>query len=205
VGAQGRDDLWGTDCGAAYLFEFDGSGWQEETKLLPVNIDEEAIGAFGKAVAIAGEYAIVGAAGSAGTNEGRAYAYGLNYSACGTTVNAYLSCQPCSGQLPLQTTMRVALANCFYDQYRRLAGRIDVDLAGGRHYSNWRSGYSNVGPGVVYRNQWGQNLPASSLLVGENVFTMLATDVTPSPYNQPPYLPAGDTDTSVITVTGMSP
>jgi hypothetical protein len=52
---------------------------------------------------------------------------------------------------------------------------------------------------------WNQNLPALSSLVGDNTFELVAEDVTPSPYNQPPYPPAGDTDTDICTATGIAP
>ena len=34
---------------------------------------------------------------------------------------------------------------------------------------------------------------------------MTVADVTPPPYNLPPYPPAGDTDTAGCTVTGAAP
>jgi hypothetical protein len=37
--------------------------------------------------------------------------------------------------------------------------------------------------------------------VGLNEFRLFAADVTPAPYNQPPYPPAGDTDTDGCTIT----
>jgi len=41
--------------------------------------------------------------------------------------------------------------------------------------------------------------------VGENLFTLLAEDVTPSPYNQPPFPAAGDAVSDLCTVTANSP
>ena len=57
----------------------------------------------------------------------------------------------------------------------------------------------------TFATSWMQTLPALGSLVGENVFELHAEDVTPPPYNQPPYPPAGDTDTCTVTVTGMTP
>ena len=41
--------------------------------------------------------------------------------------------------------------------------------------------------------------------MGDNVFTLVAEDVTPAPYNQPPYAASGDTDSGACTVTGLAP
>ncbi len=54
-------------------------------------------------------------------------------------------------------------------------------------------------------SSWNQNIPAMASVIGNNVFTLAAEDVTPAPYNQPPYPPAGDTDTAFCTVTGIAP
>jgi hypothetical protein len=54
-------------------------------------------------------------------------------------------------------------------------------------------------------SSWNQNIPNFGILVGDNLFTLVAEDVTPAPYNQPPYLPAGDTDINACTVTGIAP
>jgi hypothetical protein len=36
-------------------------------------------------------------------------------------------------------------------------------------------------------------MPAIGSVIGANTFTLMAEDVTPAPYNQPPYPPAGST------------
>ncbi len=77
-------------------------------------------------------------------------------------------------------------------------------LAGGQGYSNWRAGFTNVGPGDSYLTSWVQNIPALGSLEGENLFTLVAEDVTPPPYNLPPYPPAGDTDNASCLITGVA-
>ncbi|MDY7109093.1 MAG: C1 family peptidase, partial [Planctomycetota bacterium] len=74
VGAQDDDDL-GDDSGAAYIYRFDGSLWEEGAKLLAS--DGEAGDEFGCAVAISGDVVIIGAKseGEGGANAGAAYAY----------------------------------------------------------------------------------------------------------------------------------
>ncbi len=57
VGASG-DDANATDAGAAYVFRFDGIGWQREAKLLAD--DADAFDLLGQAVAIEGDTIVVG-------------------------------------------------------------------------------------------------------------------------------------------------
>jgi hypothetical protein len=74
VGAPGDDDN-GWDSGSAYIYRFDGSSWQEETKLLPS--DGASSDYFGWSVAIDGNLALVGAYrdDDNGSNSGSAYMY----------------------------------------------------------------------------------------------------------------------------------
>ncbi len=78
-------------------------------------------------------------------------------------------------------------------------------LAGGGFYSNWRAGFTNVAAGDRYISFWNQSIPALGTLVGDNIFTLVCEDVTPAPYNQPPYPPAGDAATATCAVTGIAP
>jgi hypothetical protein len=124
---------------------------------------------------------------------------------CPSTVNAEFTCDPSAGGLPFVTTMTVSLDNLYTGFTRRLAGRIDVALAGGGNISNWRSGYANVGPGGSFTASWGQSLPNLDQLAGESLFTLSVEDVTYAPFNQPPYPPAGDTDTEICAILGVVP
>jgi len=78
-----------------------------------------------------------------------------------------------------------------------------VELGGGAVYNNWRAGWTNLGPGETWSTSWQQYLPDFPALVGSNRFTFTAEDVTPAPYNQPPYMPSGDTDVSTCSVSGI--
>lgn len=69
VGAVGADDS-GVDSGAAYVFRFDGTAWQQEVELRPLNTAPDV--QFGTAVGVHGDVAIVG---STGRNNGRGNAY----------------------------------------------------------------------------------------------------------------------------------
>jgi len=121
------------------------------------------------------------------------------------TVDAVLACQPDTGTLPFATQMWVTLENVYAGQTRRVAARLDVQLASGASYPGWRAGYTNIGPGGSYLASWNQDLPAVGSLVGDSVFSLVAEDVTPAPFNQPPYPSAGDTATASCTVTGIVP
>lgn len=67
VGAIGDDDACpenpSCDSGSAYLFRFDGTGWEQQHKLLPS--DGRPSGQFGSSVSISGGYAVVGGPASA--------------------------------------------------------------------------------------------------------------------------------------------
>jgi len=132
---------------------------------------------------------------------GDLYAIGIS----GTTVAAGLACLPSSGTVPFTTAMTVTLSNLYTDQIRRIAGHIDVTLAGGGTFPNWRAGYTNVAAGDSYITSWNQNIPGIGTLIGDNLFMLQAEDVTPAPFNQPPYPPAGNTAAASCTVTGIAP
>ncbi len=121
------------------------------------------------------------------------------------TVDASFDCSPTSGVLPFQVSMNIELANAHETENRRLAARINVRLANNTAYTNWRSGYTNLRPLSSYTASWSQNLPALSALVGDNNFTLVVVDVTPAPYNQPPYAPSGDAEARACTITGYAP
>jgi len=120
-------------------------------------------------------------------------------------VSADITCLPSSGTVPFSTQMTVNLTNLYPGQVRRLAGRIDLNLAGGAFFSSWRAGYTNVAAGGSYGSSWNNTIPALGSVIGNNIFDLITEDVTPAPYNQPPYPPAGDTDTGACTVTGVAP
>jgi hypothetical protein len=120
------------------------------------------------------------------------------------TVSVSLDAMPDTGTLPFTSQFIARLTN-LTTQNRRAAGRIDVMLANGSSYSNWRAGWTNLDPSEIFTQVWNQTFPGLAALVGSNIFTITGTDVTPAPYNQPPYAAAGDTATDVVTVTGVSP
>ncbi len=118
------------------------------------------------------------------------------------TVSATMACVPDNGVLPFTTTMYVTLENLYSGFTRTISGRININLAGGLAIGGWRAGYTNIPAGGVFNTSWNTSLPALGSLAGTNIFTLLAMDITASPYNQPPYPPAGDTDSSACYIVG---
>ncbi len=110
------------------------------------------------------------------------------------TVSGSFSCTPAQGVAPFTTNMQATLTNQYEGITRRIASRINVTLAGGGYFPNWRAGFTNIAPLESFTASWNQNIPALQMLKGENRFVLLAEDVTPAPYNQPPYPPSGDVD-----------
>lgn len=121
------------------------------------------------------------------------------------TIDASFSCVPDSGIVPFQSSMTVEMFNLYDGQTRRMAGRIDLTLANGSFYTRWRAGFTNVAAGDSHVTSWMQSIPALGSLVGTNSFQLVAEDVTPAPFNQPPHPAAGQTATAVCTVEGLAP
>ncbi len=123
----------------------------------------------------------------------------------GSTLEAGFSLTPGEGVLPFQTRMTASLANPYTGSSRRMSARLNAQLADGTFYGSWRAGSTNIAAGDSWSTTWVQNIPALAALVGTNTFTLVAEDTTPAPYNEPPYPPAGSTDTSAASLTGTAP
>lgn len=83
VGANRADCLRGSDCGAAYIFRYDGANWIERQKLVPLGADQFDGG--GDSVAISNNTVIVGAPiedCSEGVRCGAAYAFDVGGDDC---------------------------------------------------------------------------------------------------------------------------
>lgn len=117
-------------------------------------------------------------------------------------VRADISASPDIGTLPFTAQFTVSLTN-FREQTRRVSGRIDIETAGGGFFPTWRAGFTNIQGQGVFTATWPQNLPGLGSLQGINTFTLSAEDVTPAPWNQPPYAPSGDRSEDSCTVTGL--
>ncbi len=115
------------------------------------------------------------------------------------------SCVPMHGTMPFDTRMSMTLLNRVSDQTRRVATRIHFNLANGEFIANWRSGYTNIVGDAETRWTWDQTIPALGSLIGRNRFTLVAEDVTPAPWNQPPYPVSGYRDINGCTIIAVRP
>lgn len=121
------------------------------------------------------------------------------------TVDASLTCLPSSGTLPFNTQFTASMTNKYTEQARRFQYQIDAALANGQNFSNWRRGWQNVPADTMHTTTWWQTMPLLGALVGNNRFLLTVADITPPPFNQPPYPPAGDMLTTACTVRGDAP
>lgn len=120
-------------------------------------------------------------------------------------ISVSLACVPNSGTLVFQTMISLELTNLCVSQYRRIAGRLDVVKADGSVLTYWRHGWMNLPAGVSYARTWPLLLPPRQSMVGDNRFILAGEDVTPPPYNQPPYWPSGETQSDDCIVTAFAP
>jgi hypothetical protein len=109
------------------------------------------------------------------------------------TVDCDYSVTPPTGVVPFVTTHDVMIGNVYPLQVRRMAARIDVTLANGSFIPNWQSGYTNIAPLGSFVTSFPANIPAAGAVIGTNTFELVVEDVTPMPFNQPPYPASGDT------------
>ncbi len=120
----------------------------------------------------------------------------------GSTVSCSMSATPSSGTLPFTSAFSLTLTNDYSGQIRKVAAKINVTLASGTSFPSWRAGFTNIAAAGAFNTAFTVNFPALGSLAGNNIFALVAEDVTPSPFNQPPYPPAGDTCSSSATVVG---
>ena len=117
-------------------------------------------------------------------------------------ITADMTCMPESGALPLATNFIGVITNNYPGSSRDIAYIIDVTTGGGYFITDWRSGISNVASGESNIFSWNLTIPSLPSLFGSNNFQLITEDVTSSPFNQPPYPPAGETDTGTCTIEG---
>ncbi len=119
------------------------------------------------------------------------------------TLDAELTCTPALGTLPFSSIIRCQVFN-EYNFIRKANLGLDVTTGGGRlvHY---RQGYANIAAHDSLTQQFPIFFPSLYTVIGDNILQLFADDVTPPPYNQPPYWPSGDTAMDACTITGMQP
>jgi hypothetical protein len=124
------------------------------------------------------------------------------------TIDCAYIVTPLSGTLPFSSSHRVILANTLTGGgtlTRRVYGEIDYTTGSGIFFDRWRRGSVQISPDSFRVVNFGFNFPAQPQVLGDNVFTLYAEDITPAPYNQPPNPPSGDTCTSTNVVVATAP
>jgi len=121
------------------------------------------------------------------------------------TVECAISCTPAGGTLPFIEHFSISLTNLYSGLFRIVDARISALLAGGQFYPAWKAGRVFIAAGETFSAAFYQSIPDLPAVTGDNIFTLSAQDTTPSPYNQPPYPPSGDTDSQICMVQGFAP
>lgn len=117
------------------------------------------------------------------------------------TLEAGLTATPVSGTLPFSSMMCAEVINATgFSRYA--VGRLNVWLPGGQYLSSYRYGFTVLDPAEIYVYSWSQWFPDLPTLDGDTRFQLAVFDVTPAPYNQPPYPESGGVATDQCTVTG---
>lgn len=112
VGASGEDCDLGPDCGAAYVYRFNGVTWSQEAKLVPSNTRREDY--FAATVSVSGDVIVVG--GSHGEcADGRICGAALVYRYSGTTwvEEQAITTLPGWGSFQVSVSGDVALVSAF--------------------------------------------------------------------------------------------
>lgn len=126
--------------------------------------------------------------------------------AAGGTISASLVCLPAAGTLP----MNIQISSTTYNETaapRACYGRVDLQTAGGLYLAAISSGVLNLpaGQGQFVQVGWFKPLPARINYVGLNRYILTIADISPPPYNQPPYPPSGTIAVAQCQVTGVIP
>ena len=122
----------------------------------------------------------------------------------GSTIGCGYTVTPLEGTVPFWTNHRVELINLAVST-RQIAAGIAVTVGNGTSYNPWKFGFTNVTAGNSYVSQWNMNIPAYGTVLGNNTFRLYTEDVTPAPYNQPPFAPSGDTCSTTNVVIASAP
>jgi len=105
-------------------------------------------------------------------------------------LSAEMMCWPQIGILPFDCQVTGSLNNEYANYHRRLAATVTVDLPNGEHFTDYKRGYTNLAPATSHQFSWTEHL-TSNAMVGAIEAHLSVQDVTPTPYNQPPYPPSG--------------
>ena len=120
------------------------------------------------------------------------------------TIAAEISCTPQFNVLPTSIKTCVTIRN-LVDSPRTVDGTIDLLLGSGEPLYSWRVQNVVIEPNGRWDRCWVNEAFDLQSLEGKNIARLRAVDVTPPPYNQPPYPPAGSTAEATCFFWGMQP
>jgi hypothetical protein len=116
---------------------------------------------------------------------------GSNHHAEVQTIDAEIDCTPLYNTLPATVKICVDVRN-LVDSPRVVDGRIDLWLGqGGSSVDNWRFREVEIEPNGSWQQCWNNHTLDLESLEEKNIARLRVMDVTPPPYNQPPYPPSG--------------
>jgi len=120
------------------------------------------------------------------------------------TIAATVECTPLYNTLPTTVKVCVTIDN-LVDSPRVVDGKIDLWLGGGSPYYNWRFRAVSLAASGTWNQCWNNQVDDLQTLEEKNIVRLTVVDVTPPPYNQPPYPPSGATATDVTWFWGDRP
>jgi hypothetical protein len=115
-----------------------------------------------------------------------------------------LDCYPRTITLPGSAQMSAGVTNVSYSR-REIAARLNAKLPDGTVVENLGFSHRVFEAGETYQKFWVKHFPNIDRLDGIVTFQLYALDVTPAPWNQPPYPPSGQMDTSELPIRIIVP
>ncbi len=120
------------------------------------------------------------------------------------TIDATITCTPLYNTLPTTVNICVTIEN-LVDSPRTVDGHIDLLLGSGEPLYEWRIRAVALPPLGSWEQCWNNQVLDLQSLEEKNIARLRVVDVTPPPYNQPPYPPSGSTAQDVCFFWGESP
>jgi hypothetical protein len=120
------------------------------------------------------------------------------------TSAATITCDPQYKLLPTTVKTCVIIEN-LVNSPRTVDGQIDLLLGGGEVIYEWRFRVVDVEPSGTSYQCWNNQLWDLPSFEEKNIARLRVVDVTPPPYNQPPYPPSGATAEDTCFFWGIGP
>lgn len=110
-----------------------------------------------------------------------------------------LSCYPNVLELPQECLITAQVGNASH-HLRHIDVGLSLRLPDGSVFENFRFTSFVFEEGEMQWNRWNQHFPPLPQLAGTTTYILRAVDVTPAPWNQPPYPPSGSSDISQVPI-----